>query len=556
MRSIIRIAIVTLLVGGMFTGLNSDAKAWHEPTLVTASGSGAFVNAPLTDGTNIVWRLSSGTPSTVLEYWLWWATTDDHEPKPLARRLADFDLDDGIVIWSNGSFGEGITAHRLATGEEWSIATGAGEVIHVAISDGTVAWVRRQAVGTDEHFVIEATDVEGGGPATLVAAFSVADGRFSNRGDWWDLRVDGDLFYWHQPQADPDSTITVLMRAAVGQVHEVVGYFYGSFPGGAYRSFDVENGLLTFSNQDGWVEAKDFNSGTGYALTNLATTPSATDGRYVFWAVEDRNIASTLYAYDTWTNSRFVAFELDLTIWSSSHVDMISASEGIVAWDVRAPGCEIHAANVRDRLPSGWRLDPETPDWGVDYFSESGHSLRNGFRSFWLENGGLPVFGAPLTEEYLERSEWWRPYQTVQFTERQRFEWHSEHAGTAYEVLLGRLGDELLKHQGRDWTTFPKANPDAAHYFAETGHAIDERFWHDWSSQGLELGDPGVSLRESLALFGYPLSEPMPETNADGDTVLTQYFERAVFEWHPENPDPWKVLLRRLGAEMLEARGW
>jgi hypothetical protein len=30
-----------------------------------------------------------------------------------------------------------------------------------------------------------------------------------------------------------------------------------------------------------------------------------------------------------------------------------------------------------------------------------------------------------------------------------------------------------------------------------------------------------------------------------------QYFERAVFEYHPENDEPYRVLLRRLGAEAL-----
>jgi hypothetical protein len=48
----------------------------------------------------------------------------------------------------------------------------------------------------------------------------------------------------------------------------------------------------------------------------------------------------------------------------------------------------------------------------------------------------------------------------------------------------------------------------------------------------------------------------MMETNADGDTVLTQYFERAVFEHHPNNPVEWQVLLRRMGAEVLAERGW
>jgi hypothetical protein len=144
----------------------------------------------------------------------------------------------------------------------------------------------------------------------------------------------------------------------------------------------------------------------------------------------------------------------------------------------------------------------------------------------------------------------------AQLTERQRFEWHPENIGTPYAVLLGRLGETILQQQGRDWTTFEKADPSAEHYFTETGHAIAPEFWADWSTIGLDLGHAGVSFDESLALFGYPLSEPMMETNADGDTVLTQYFERAVFEYHPDNPASSQILLRRLGAELLEAWGW
>jgi hypothetical protein len=49
----------------------------------------------------------------------------------------------------------------------------------------------------------------------------------------------------------------------------------------------------------------------------------------------------------------------------------------------------------------------------------------------------------------------------------------------------------------------------------------------------------------------------LPSANRrDGDTVLTQYFERAVFEHHPDNQAPYQVLLRRLGVEELQARGW
>lgn len=59
-----------------------------------------------------------------------------------------------------------------------------------------------------------------------------------------------------------------------------------------------------------------------------------------------------------------------------------------------------------------------------------------------------------------------------------------------------------------------------------------------------------IAQAESLALFGFPISEPMMETNAEGDTVLTQWFERARFEFHPNNPPQYQVLLGLLGKEL------
>lgn len=119
-------------------------------------------------------------------------------------------------------------------------------------------------------------------------------------------------------------------------------------------------------------------------------------------------------------------------------------------------------------------------------------------------------------------------------------------------MLLGRLGDEVLQQQGRDWRTFPKAAPTAAHRFEQTGHAIAHPpFWRYWSEHGLEFdGKPGFSYAESLALFGLPLSEPQMETNASGDRVVTQWFERARFEDHGSTG----VLLGLLGNEITAAR--
>ncbi|KPV49716.1 hypothetical protein SE17_31020, partial [Kouleothrix aurantiaca] len=64
-------------------------------------------------------------------------------------------------------------------------------------------------------------------------------------------------------------------------------------------------------------------------------------------------------------------------------------------------------------------------------------------------------------------------------------------------------------------------------------------------------GRRGSSFNESLALFGLPLSEATMETNpTTGQQYLTQHFERARFEFHPENQPPYDVLLGLLGREL------
>ncbi|HMA35644.1 MAG TPA: N-acetylmuramoyl-L-alanine amidase, partial [Chloroflexia bacterium] len=79
-------------------------------------------------------------------------------------------------------------------------------------------------------------------------------------------------------------------------------------------------------------------------------------------------------------------------------------------------------------------------------------------------------------------------------------------------------------------------------YFAATGHTLAAPLRDYWQRYG------------GLAQFGYPLSEPLTETLTAGpDSVsrdyLVQYFERARFEYHPENAGtPDAVLLGLLGV--------
>jgi hypothetical protein len=181
-------------------------------------------------------------------------------------------------------------------------------------------------------------------------------------------------------------------------------------------------------------------------------------------------------------------------------------------------------------------------------FKEVPDCIEGRFAEYWRSNGGLAVFGLPLGPARQERVG--GGTYLAQLFERNRFELHPENA-RPYDVLLGRLGDEQLKLQGRDWKGFPQGRPKSGcQYFETTGHAVCEPFLAYWRGHGLEFdGRKSTSEAESLALFGLPLGEPQVETNSSGDSVMTQWYERARFEFHPNNPDPYKVLLGRLGAE-------
>jgi hypothetical protein len=80
-------------------------------------------------------------------------------------------------------------------------------------------------------------------------------------------------------------------------------------------------------------------------------------------------------------------------------------------------------------------------------------------------------------------------------------------------------------------------------YFAATGHTIAARFQDYWAQHG------------GLAQFGYPLTEERWDTlpnPSGGACCVTQYFERARFEWHPENEGtPYVILLGQFGRRIL-----
>lgn len=180
-------------------------------------------------------------------------------------------------------------------------------------------------------------------------------------------------------------------------------------------------------------------------------------------------------------------------------------------------------------------------------FAETGQCISGRIRSFWEQNGGLAVFGFPISAEEASTIEG----KTVQsqLFERNRLELHPENQAP-YDVLLGRLGVDRLVQQGRDWSTFPKstAQPDCR-FFAETGHNVCGAILATWRAHGLKVGSSATSEAAHIALFGLPLSDAQSET-IDGKEYTVQWFERARFELHPENQPPYNVLLGLLGKEV------
>jgi hypothetical protein len=166
------------------------------------------------------------------------------------------------------------------------------------------------------------------------------------------------------------------------------------------------------------------------------------------------------------------------------------------------------------------------------------------FLSFWEDNGGLAIFGYPLTDaEFLATDD---GLYLTQFFERARLELHPDQVAP-YDVLLGRLGVERLSALGQNWIDAPAEFPEeGCQYWDETGFNVCGPMLEAWRSGGLELDDqPARSDAERLALWGLPITTEQLE--ADGTSV--QWFERARFEQQPDG----SVTFGLLGSEVLNA---
>ncbi|MCL4544394.1 MAG: hypothetical protein M1118_07320 [Chloroflexi bacterium] len=219
-------------------------------------------------------------------------------------------------------------------------------------------------------------------------------------------------------------------------------------------------------------------------------------------------------------------------------------------------------ANYRPFQPVS--LPSKSPD--VAYFPQTGHTVSGAFLRFFKAYGGIQIFGFPRTEAFTQNG------QLVQWFQRAEFQYVPQNAGTPYAVQLRLLGSELTA--GRVFskpappatptpTPFPSpaatptvlpgthaaaatampaptATPQPQQYFPQTGYTVSDAFLAFFKAHG------------GIAVFGYPISNELPEMGSDGRVLTVQYFQRARFEYHPELAGtPYVVELGLLGDQYL-----
>jgi hypothetical protein len=175
---------------------------------------------------------------------------------------------------------------------------------------------------------------------------------------------------------------------------------------------------------------------------------------------------------------------------------------------------------------------------GCQAFQETGKTTCGKFLDYWKSHGGLEQQGYPISQLMQEKSDVDGKTYTVQYFERAVFELHPEKEAP-YDVLLSLLGSMRYKEK------YPNGAPElpddakaaAGMTFPETGKTVKGVFLDYWKAHG------------GLAQQGFPITNLVREkSELDGKEYTMQYFERAVFELHPDNKPPYNVLLSQLGA--------
>ncbi len=132
------------------------------------------------------------------------------------------------------------------------------------------------------------------------------------------------------------------------------------------------------------------------------------------------------------------------------------------------------------------------------------------------------------------------PY--IQYFERAELEFGYYDLNNQPVVFSRLVGTEVLDSLYLNGVVTATAQPVlgvGSYTFTQTGKTVTGIFLSYWRNHG------------ALAQFGYPLTHPFYErSQSNGKRYIVQYFERARFEYHPEQTNPSnQVMLGLVGRE-------
>jgi hypothetical protein len=166
-----------------------------------------------------------------------------------------------------------------------------------------------------------------------------------------------------------------------------------------------------------------------------------------------------------------------------------------------------------------------------EYFPSTGHNVSG---EFWMYYQVIPnaayVFGAPITEQFTET----KSGRLVQYFQRARFEYYPENQ-PGQRVLLSAVGQWVMDHSTLG-AALDIYSPIGCRNYSETGVSLCYAFLEYFDTNGGE------------SIFGKPVSNFV-----DYRGRITQFFERARFDWYPENPAGQQVTLAELGRIYFDA---
>ena len=206
-----------------------------------------------------------------------------------------------------------------------------------------------------------------------------------------------------------------------------------------------------------------------------------------------------------------------------------------------SPGANLTQASAVSKVENAPPIDSRT-------FPETGKTASGTFLTYWDAHGGLNQQGYPISDEQIDTSPTDGNSYTVQYFERAVFEKHPENK-PPYNILLSLLGVQRFREK------YPRGLPAGAEHiepgavlYKETGKHLGGQFKAYWEQHG------------GLAQQGFPISEQFTEvSDLDNKPYTVQYFERAVFEKHPQNKALYDVLLSQLGTfqyrKNIDSRG-